>query len=180
MSYPSARWCVLAVPLLLALLSGCVERTMVITSEPFGAIVFDERNVPLSATPADKSFTYYGKYRFTLVKDGYETLIVEESVIAPWYEWGPLEFISENLIPWTVRDVHRFHYKLQPVRIIPTRQVLEQGMPLRDKSKTIGEPLPPSPLPPRSGQPAPAVEQPGIVSNPGQSVVPPAVRPPGQ
>jgi hypothetical protein len=144
MAHRSSRWYwALALPLCLALVAGCVERRMVITTEPFGAIVYDERNVPLSASPADHPFTYYGKYRFKIVKDGYETLVVEENVQPPWYEWLGLDFVSETLLPWTLRDVRRFHYKLQPVVIVPPETVLEQGKLLRARGLTVGEPLPP-------------------------------------
>jgi hypothetical protein len=166
----------LILPFGLVLSTGCVERAMVITTEPFGAVVFDERNIPLSGSPADKSFVYYGKYQFTIVKDGYQTLVVEEDVKPPWYEWIGLDFISENLIPWTVRDIRRYHYKLQPAIVTDLDSVLEMGKMLRAKGLTIGEPLPPGP----SGQPAPPISPPGILSNPGQSVVPPVARPPEQ
>src|ERR1700682_5322957 len=143
MAHRSVRWSgFLALPVFLAFLTGCVERRMVVTTEPFGALVYDERNVPLSASPADRPFTYYGKYRFTIVKDGYETLVVEEDVRPPWYEWIGLDFISETLIPWTLRDVRRFHYQLQPAVVVPPDQVLEQGKLLRARGLTTGEPLP--------------------------------------
>ena len=174
MRHPLARGYALpVVALALALAAGCVERTMIITTEPAGAIVYDERNIPLSASPADKTFVYYGKYRFTLVKDGFETLVVEEDVQAPWYEYMFIDFISENLLPFTLRDVHRLHYKLQPVQVFPPDLVLQAATPLRAKGQTIGEPLPPGP---RDGQPAPA-SPPGILANPGPSVVPEPARP---
>jgi hypothetical protein len=173
MTYRSARTAAFLLPLALALTTGCVERAFVITTEPFGAVVYDEKNQPLSGSPADKSFVYYGKYRFTIVKDGYQTLVVEEDVKPPWYEWIGIDFISENLIPWTVRDIRRFHYKLQPATFVPLDNVLDMGKMLRAKGQTIGEPLPPGPV----GQPAPETP-PGILSNPGQSVVPPIARPP--
>jgi len=130
--------------------NGCVERRFVITTHLPGmpapmdasAIVYDEKGQPISATPADRQFTYYGKYRFVLKRDGYQTLVVEEQVKAPWYEVFPLDFISENLIPWTIPDVRRFHYELQPLLAIPPEAVLEQGQLLRAKGQSEGVPLP--------------------------------------
>ena len=58
---------------MLCLLAGCVERRFIITPEPFGAIVYDEKGLPTGASPADRQFTYYGKYRFTLVRDAVVT-----------------------------------------------------------------------------------------------------------
>ena len=145
MAHRSVRWSgFLALPLFLALMTGCVERRMVITTEPFGALVYDERNVPISASPADRPFTYYGKYRFKIVKDGYETLVVEEDVRPPWYEWIGLDFVSETLIPWTLRDVRRFHYQLKNSVVVPPEEVLKQGTPLRERGLVTGEPAPPS------------------------------------
>jgi hypothetical protein len=135
-----AAWLSLAV--CVTCMMGCVERRFVITTTPPGAIVYDERHLPTGAAPTDREFTYYGKYRFTLVHDGYQTKIVEENVKAPWYEWIGLDFISENIIPWTIRDVRRFHYVLQPAVIVPDEAILEKAGLLRQKGREVGEPLP--------------------------------------
>lgn len=125
--------------------SGCVERRMVIITDPYGAIVYDERNRPIGAAPADHSFTYYGTYKFRLAKDGYETLVVEEKIRAPWYERFGIDFISENLIPWTIRDVRYFRYVMQPVQVVPPEQLMQQAEALRAYGQTIGTPLPTTP-----------------------------------
>jgi hypothetical protein len=109
-------------------LTGCVERRMVIIADPYpaaaGAIVWDEKNQPLSGSPADKPFTYYGKYNFRIVKDGFEGL----------------DFFSENLIPWTIRDVRYFRYTLTPVQVRAPEDLLREGEQLRAYGKTIGTP----------------------------------------
>jgi hypothetical protein len=138
-------WCCLGV-LMMVGATGCVERRMVIASDPYGAIVYDERNVAIGMTPVDKPFTYYGTHRFRLVRDGCETLVVEEKVRAPWYQWFGIDFISENLIPWTIRDVRYYRYTLPPVQIFPMELVLQQAQGLRDFASTVGTPLPMDPL----------------------------------
>ena len=35
----------------------------------------------------DDHFVYYGNYHFTLIKDGYETLQVDQDIPAPFYEY---------------------------------------------------------------------------------------------
>jgi hypothetical protein len=131
--------------------AGCVERRMIISEPPgsSGAIVFDEKNQPIGATPVDKPFTYYGKYRFRLAKDGYETLDVEQRVRSPWYEFPGLDFISENLIPWTIRDVRKFTYVMQPTQVRTPEQVLREAQLLKAYGMTIGDPAqvanPPTP-----------------------------------
>src|SRR5580765_1566801 len=125
-------------------LCGCVERRMVIVEPPgqAGAIVYDEKDQPIGASPVDKPFTYYGKYRFRIAKDGYETLVVEQKVRAPWYEFPGLDFVAENLIPWTIRDRREFRYELRPAQMKSPEQLLLEGQMLREYGKTIGEPLP--------------------------------------
>jgi hypothetical protein len=123
--------------------AGCVERRFVITTEPFGATVYDPSNVNIGMAPADKSFVYYGNYRFTLVKDGYQTKVVEERIRAPWYAWPGFDFVSENLLPFTVRDIRRLHYKLDPVEPVSPDTVLKDGNQIRQRGQTIGTDLPP-------------------------------------
>src|SRR5262245_36824828 len=110
----------------LAMLSGCVERRFVVQSMPPGALVLRDGK-PLGSTPVDDSFVYYGKYRFTLIKDGYETQDVIQDVPAPWYEIPPLDFVVENLIPFKFRDVRRFTYELQPERKMRSDEVWQRG-----------------------------------------------------
>jgi len=124
-------------------LTGCVERRFVISTDPFGAVVYDLSETPIGVAPADKSFTYYGNYRFKLIKDGYQTKIVEERIRAPWYEWPGLDFVSENLLPFTVRDIRRLHYQLDPIAPVSEQKVRDDGELLRQRGMTIGEPLQP-------------------------------------
>ena len=120
---------------------GCVERRFVITSDPYGAVVYNENDIPIGAAPADQQFVYYGKYRFKLIKDGYQTKIVEEPIKAPWYAWPGLDFVSENLIPFTIRDIRRLHYKLEPIESVSPEKVRADGDMLRQRGQTIGAPV---------------------------------------
>lgn len=117
--------------------SGCVERRFVINTNVPGAVVYDEKGLPIGATPCDREFTYYGKYRFTLVKDGYQTQVAETKVRAPWFELPPLDFISENLLPFTIRDVRRLDYVLQPAPNISPDDVLREATELRSRGQAL-------------------------------------------
>lgn len=148
---------------LVGLASGCVERRFVITTDPPGAVIQDEKGMPMGAAPADRQFVYYGKYRFTLVRDGFQTQIVEEDVKAPWYEWFLLDFVSENLIPWTIRDVRRFHYTMQPALIVPPEAVLKSAAELRERGLVTG-----TQLPSMSPEPVPVGPDPSLMPPPGR------------
>lgn len=168
-------------------MTGCVERRFVITTEPYGAMVYDWTDVPIGATPADKPFTYPGKYRFKIVKDGYQTKIVEEKVKAPWYSWPLIDFVSENMLPWTVRDIRRLHYQLEPVDPMSYERVRDEGAMLRQRGQTIGVPLPETPRPTIPTPPSPPNPVPNVPQNPtptvpnpppGSSIPPASVVPP--
>ncbi len=150
------RWLALGFALLMLSAVGCVEQRFVIITEPDGAIAWDYRNRPLSATPADMPFTYYGKYLFTLSKEGYETKVVEEQVRAPWYMLPGLDFVSENVLPWTIRDVRTFHYTLTPLQTMSLEDILFGASALRTRAEGIGQPRQaPSPPPDVASMPPP-------------------------
>jgi len=119
-------------------LTGCVERRFVITSDPPGAIVYDEQGQPVGATPVDRQFTYYGRYKQVLVRDGYQTLVAEENIKAPWYQVAPLDFFSEILCPWHLRDIRRLHYVMQPYQLVPAEVTLDQANQMRSRGQAIG------------------------------------------
>jgi hypothetical protein len=152
------------------LLTGCVERRFVITTPPeqAGAAVFINGR-PVGPAPADRQFVYYGTYRFTLVHDGYETLVADAPIKVPWYELGPLEFISENMIPWTIRDVRRLHFEMKPAQIVPPEALLSTAEQLRARGRSIGT----APVP---NMPAPPVPDP-VVLPPGQAAPTPLPAP---
>lgn len=133
-----------------ALAAGCVDRRYVVTTDPPGAVVL--RNYqPIGAAPADDHFVYYGNYHFTLIKDGYTTMQVDQEVATPWYEYFPLDFISENLIPWRIEDVRRFNYRLEPLQTPPTDELLGRAQALRDRGQSVAAPAPAPAAPPPNG-----------------------------
>ena len=119
--------------LLLALstsLLGCVQRRMMIRSNPPGALVYVD-DYEIGTTPIATDFTYYGQRKIRLVKDSYETLTVMLSVPPPWYQIPPLDFVSENLVPGEIRDQRSYCYQLAPQVVVPTEQLLSRAEDLR-------------------------------------------------
>ncbi len=103
--------CWLLLLLVLPLTCGCVHRRMTIRSDPPGAQVLLEGE-PIGFAPTSTNFDYYATREITLVKDGYETLTTLQKVRTPWYQRFPLDFISDNLLPFRVTNRHEFTYKL--------------------------------------------------------------------
>ena len=101
--------------ILALLLTGCVRRTMVINSDPPGAMVY-MNGTEIGRTPIERDFTWYGTYDVQVRKEGYETLKTNTRVIAPWWQWVPFDLPAEFL-PLT--DRHNLHYALTPASTQP-------------------------------------------------------------
>ena len=140
-----SAWLTLALALAV-LPAGCVTRRYVITSDPPGAIVYRDGQ-PIGATPVEESFIYYGNYHFRLVKDGYEPLDVDQRLATPWYEYIGVDFISENFVPFWIRDKQEFCYRLQPVQQVSPDDLKRQAELLRARGKLVQPPPAPEPAP---------------------------------
>jgi hypothetical protein len=117
------------------------------------------------------------------VKPGYETLTVNQPIPAPWYEFPPLDFVSENVVPREIQDYRTVSYNMVPQVIVPTEQLIDRGEQLR-RSTMQGAVMPPTvngvpaigpPLPtPQSTLPPPSYLPPENVA-PGLLAPPAAI-----
>lgn len=199
-SQPPRAWVwSLAVALLFACQTGCVRRRLTVRSDPPGARVYID-NYDVGVTPVSTSLTYYGTRSVRLVKDGYETVNVMRRMDPPWYEYPPLDFVSENLYPGELRDQRVLDFKLEPQRIVPTEEVLERAEGLRagvgrdvvvaapqrqlpsgtgsapSAVESFGPGLPPASIPPTLGPTPPAANAAPMFS-PGGGLFPPPTNP---
>ena len=110
--------------------TGCVQRRMMIRTDPPGALVYVD-DYEIGTTPIACNFTYYGTRKIRLVKDGFETLTVEQPIRAPWYEIPPLDFISDNFVPGEIRDNRLLTYRMTPQRQIPSGELVARAEGLR-------------------------------------------------
>jgi hypothetical protein len=127
----TGRWIAIAM-LGAALLGGCVEREMTITSEPSGALVFvSDREI--GRTPVTLPFTWYGDYEVILRRDGCQTLQTHAPINPPWYELPPLDLFS-RMAPWTYRDQRFLHYKLEPLKELTDQQLVKDAEAMRKRN----------------------------------------------
>ncbi len=131
----SARW--MAIAIVAAGLTGCVERRFLVESNPAGAAVFVNGDFK-GTTPVSVPFTYYGKYEITLARDGFDTHSFSTQLRRPWFEFFPLDFFAENVYPLHLQDNHRLHFDLQPLTQQRAEDVLNQANGLRQKGLGIG------------------------------------------
>jgi len=146
---------------------------MTVRSNPPGAVVYVD-DYEIGTTPVSTNFTYYGTRKIRLVKNGYETLTVMQPVSVPWYEFFPLEFVSENLVPGKIRDTRTFDYQMVPQRVVPGEELLERAEGLRRQTRGSGvvqssPAIPAGAIPPARtpGPPVPPPTPPGNIPAPG-------------
>lgn len=102
----------LAIPLLLA--TGCVERKMLIRTDPPDAIVtLNRARRAAGRTPLEIPFDFYGTYDVRIQKKGYATLHTTAPVPTPWYSYPVLDFFTELVLPVTIHDDREFVYHLK-------------------------------------------------------------------
>ena len=73
---------------------GCVQRTISITSEPKGALVY-LNDVEVGRTPVTVPFTFYGVYDVRMEAEGYQPLWTKQKAKAPWWETPGVDLLAE-------------------------------------------------------------------------------------
>ncbi|HEV3416738.1 MAG TPA: PEGA domain-containing protein [Pirellulales bacterium] len=178
------RWAFAAVTLsLLAAQSGCVERRLTVRSNPPGAQLYVD-DYEIGTTPVAVDFTYYGTRKIRLVKDGYETAVINQPIPAPWYQYFPADFVTENLVPGHIRDERVVTYQMQPAVQVPPDQLVTRAEALRQNGR-IGAaanaqvrvtPPPAATIPPAYSAP-PSALPPGMLPAPSELVPSPTPAP---
>jgi len=119
-----------ALPLTAVLAAGCVERTIRITSEPAGAMVYlnDEE---VGRTPCETAFLHYGTYDVRLVKEGFEPYTGPAVASAPLYDLPGPDLVAD-LLPIRIGSHIDWHFTLErvadddPAMIDRARQLRER------------------------------------------------------
>lgn len=96
-----------------ALSGGCLKKTIRVTSEPDGALVWIN-DVEVGRTPLETEFTFYGTYDVRVRREGYEAIITHEKADSPLYAVPPLDLAAEA-VPARIENLIRWHYVLTPV-----------------------------------------------------------------
>ncbi|MBI2933811.1 MAG: PEGA domain-containing protein [Planctomycetes bacterium] len=103
------RFTVLLVPLILG---GCVERLITVRSQPSGATVTVDGQ-RIGVTPCDVRYEFYGTRSVTLEKPGFLSISRTVELRAPWYQIFPLDFITDVLLPFAIRDSTELQFLLE-------------------------------------------------------------------
>jgi hypothetical protein len=124
------KYFLVGIGILLLSQSGCVQRRLLIRSEPEGALVTVDKKT-VGHTPVLVPFTYYGTRDIKLEKDGFDTVKVQQRVRAPWYEYPPISFFADNFAFREIRDTRALDFQLPPKTQTNEDQLIKRGSQLR-------------------------------------------------
>ena len=115
--------------------TGCVERLLAIHSDPPGAAVYLDGE-KVGTTPCEVPYTWYGTRVVVLELRGFSLVRREVVLNPPWWQLIPIDFITDVLIPMTLRDRLSVSYVLEPAPVSPEEvdAVLERANELRRRS----------------------------------------------
>lgn len=108
MSHRRLMGAALAIPAL----GGCLERTITVTTEPPGAVVW-MNDQEIGRTPVETGFTFYGTYELRIRKEGFEPIVTQRKASAPWYEYPGPDLVASAL-PFRIRTALHWHFDLSP------------------------------------------------------------------
>lgn len=136
--------------LAMALCGGCVQRTISITSQPAGALVYlnDEE---VGRTPIEVPFTFYGTYDVRLERDGYAPLWTQQKAEPPWWEYPGPDLFAEA-VPGAKSKL-AWHFELDALPAPEDRDADALAQRARELRQTLSDtPVPPE-LEPQQDQP---------------------------
>jgi len=94
------------------LCGGCVRRTIRVTSDPPGALVYLNHQ-EIGRTPVEVGFHHYGEYDVRLVHPDFEPIVTHEKASPPLWDAMPLDLVAEAMPGEPHSQVH-WHYILAP------------------------------------------------------------------
>ncbi|MCH2145418.1 MAG: PEGA domain-containing protein [Phycisphaerales bacterium] len=114
----------------LPLATGCVRRTIEITSTPTEALVWVNAR-EMGRTPVSFEFTYEGQYDIRLQHDGYQPLVTSASTDPPIWDLPGPDFVAE-ILPFEIDRTVQWHFDLLVAEHDPgaihDRALVMQGM----------------------------------------------------
>ena len=93
--------------------TGCLKRTISVTTEPPGALVWIN-DVEVGRTPLETDFTFYGTYDVRVRREGYEPIITSAKADTPIQEQPGIDLLAEAA-PVRFHNVVRWHWVLTPL-----------------------------------------------------------------
>lgn len=119
--------------------TGCVKRTLTISTDPPGATVIVDGET-VGVTPLEMPFTFYGTREILLEKEGYSSFRAKHTERSPVWELFPFDFLPEVVIPFTIHDAREVQFTLTPLSEPLPEALLERAEAMRREARPAPPP----------------------------------------
>jgi hypothetical protein len=92
---------------------GCLERTICVTTDPPGALVWIN-DTEVGRTPLETDFTFYGDYDVRVRREGYEPILTHAKANTPLHELPGIDLLAEAA-PVRLHNKVQWHWTLTPI-----------------------------------------------------------------
>ncbi len=116
-------------------LGGCVERFIAVRTEPPGATVtLDDEKA--GVTPCEIKYVWYGTREIVVELRGRRPVRALVPLNPPWWQYFPLDFVTDVLLPFTITDRREFTWALEatPPSEAEAEEVLRRAEELRRRA----------------------------------------------
>ena len=123
---------------------GCIERKYTLITSPADCeVYFDGKYVgntverlpnDPNAGKIDVPFVYYAESEIVIKKKDYESRTEFIKASTPWYEYFPIDFFSEVLIPYTIHVRFLYRFDLKKYEDIDADELMDKAEGMRDYS----------------------------------------------
>ena len=129
-------------------LSGCVERSITIVTDPPGSIIY-LNDVEKGTTPLTTSFEWYGTYGIRIrgkknigtptdPKYQYYYLHTHRTTSRPWFQYYGLDLVAA-LLPIEFKDHKIWAFVVPPVKVLPKQQLIQNAEKMRNRLNSEGK-----------------------------------------
>jgi hypothetical protein len=124
---------------------GCAQRTLDITSQPSGALVY-LNGEEVGRTPLRYYFEWYSDYDIIVRLEGYETLKTHRKIKGPLYAIPPIDLLSEL---FGVKTKRQWQFTLEPKKEeqIKADELIARGEEMRKELRSSKYTRPPTTYP---------------------------------
>lgn len=106
-------------------LGACVERRLLVRTDPPGAEVKVNGDV-VGRAPTVWRFDHYGTVLVEAELAGHEPVQREVKLSSPWYQKPVIDFFADVVVPARIRDEHEIELRLEPSRRLSPREVEQE------------------------------------------------------
>ncbi|MGD9692432.1 MAG: PEGA domain-containing protein [Phycisphaerales bacterium] len=112
--------------------TGCIERTIHITSEPPGAMVW-VNDVEVGRTPVDVEYEWEGAYDVRVMLEGYEAVWEKREVKGAAHDFPGVDLVA-TVAPARFRSETSWHFELRAAQD-DVDGLLERGTRMRERAE---------------------------------------------